>query len=88
MERAFGELEQKFYDSGGVMSQRTATDYQRTPRRPIVERSSPLTISGKFTKTVVLGVPDCVELGGYYAFYVADGPDDLADYVSFELATD
>jgi hypothetical protein len=87
MGRAFGELEQSFYDSGGVLSQRTCTDDARHPHfRPRVERSRPhLAISGRFTETVPLGVPDCVELGGYYAFAVADGPDELVEYASYEV---
>jgi hypothetical protein len=86
MDRAFGELEQAFYESGGVMSQKTATDETRRPARvPLVERSSPhLAISGQFTETVRLGVPESVDLGGYYAFYVLDAPDD-GDYISLDL---
>lgn len=86
MDRAFGELDQAFYESGGVLSQKTATDDARRPARlPLVERSSPhLAISGQFTETVRLGVPESVELGGYYAFYVTDDLPD-GDYVTFDL---
>lgn len=90
MGRAFGELEQSFYESGKVLSQRTCLEDARIPMvRPRIERSSPLVaISGelgRFTETVSLGVPECVELGGYYAFAAVDGPEDLVDYASYEI---
>jgi len=87
MDRAFGELEQAFYDSGGVLSQTTAAVEARDPvRRPMIGRSSPdPSLSGRFVATMRLGVPGSVELGGYYAFPIIDGPDDADDYISFEL---
>ena len=87
MDRAFGELEQAFYDSGGVLSQTTAAEDARDPvRRPMIGRSGPhAALSGRFVPTLRLGVPGSVELGGYYTFPVIDGPDDAGDYVTFEL---
>lgn len=89
MDRAFGELEDSFYESGGVLSQKTCVDVlqpTRAPvRRPVIERSDRhVAIGGRFTETVSLGVPECVELGGYYRI-VSDHPDDLADYDTYEL---
>ncbi len=87
MDRAFGELEDSFYESGGVLSQKTCVDElqpARAPkRRSIVERSD-RHVMGRFTETVSLGVPECIELGGYYRM-TADNPDDLADYDTYEL---
>lgn len=87
MGRAFGELEESFYESGRVLSQQTCRHDARHPLvRPRIERSSPhVALVGRFTETVSLGVPECVALGGYYAFAAADGPDDLVDYASYEL---
>jgi len=85
MGRAFGELDASFYDSGGVLSQRTCRD---TPgHRPRVDRRdrAVAVAAARFTETVSLGVPECIELGGYYAFAI-DTDDDLADYASYELA--
>lgn len=80
MERAFGELEAAFYESGGVLSSKT----ERAPlRRPIIEPSDRHAIGSRFTETVSLGVPECVELGGYYKLFVAE--DDFSDYASYEL---
>ncbi len=82
MDRAFGELEAAFYESGGVLSSKTCTE--RGPRRrPIVDRSDRHALGG-FTETVSLGVPEWVELGGYYKRFVAE--DDFSDYASYELA--
>lgn len=84
MGRAFGELDASFYDSGRVLSQRTCVDaplrrfhVQRTDRNVVVA-------ADRFTETRSLGVPECVELGGYYAF-VVDSAEDLADYASYEV---
>jgi hypothetical protein len=82
MGRALGELDASFYDSGGVLSQRTCVDAP-LPRLARSDRNVVIAAS-RFTATRSLGVPECVELGGYYAV-VADSADDLADYVSFEI---
>ena len=86
MGRAFGELEESFYESGRVLSSMTCTE--RTPlRRLLVERSDRHAIGGRFTETVSLAgpivVPECVELGGYFALLVAE--DDFSDYASYEV---
>ena len=87
MGRVLGDLEAAFYESGGVLSPKTCTDAARAPvRRPVLDRSDRhLAVTGRFTEAVSLGVPECVELGGYYAMFVADGPDEFADYDSYEL---
>jgi len=67
MGRAFGELDPAFYESGGVLSQRTSD--ARIVRKPVVERSDRnVAVTGKFTETHSLGVPECIDLGGYYTF--------------------
>lgn len=80
MGRAFGELDAAFYDSGRVMSQRTCVDAPVFRSR--IDRSA--AISGRFTTTIPLGVPECIDLGGYFALTL-DSADDLTDYASYEI---
>jgi hypothetical protein len=84
MGRAFGELDASFYDSGRVLSQRTCVDAPL--RRPQIARTDRNVVvsADRFTETLSLGVPECVELGGYYAFAL-DSADDHADYSSYEV---
>lgn len=86
MGRAFGELDQAFYDSGAVLSQNTCTHDARRPQfRPRVERSSPhLAISGQFTEAISIGVPECIELGGYFVFDEADRPEDVIVHIEID----
>lgn len=82
------DLEAAFYESGGVLSPKTCTEDRWGPsRRPVLDRSDRhLAVTGRFTEAVSLGVPECVELGGYYAMFVADTADEFADYDSYEVA--
>lgn len=81
MGRAFGELDAAFYDSGRVMSQRTCVE---TPLPRLSRGQRHVSISGHFTAAGSLGVPDCIEIGGYYAATL-DSADDLTDYASYEI---
>jgi hypothetical protein len=81
MGRAFGELDAAFYDSGRVMSQRTCV-VTPLPRLPRSKRHA--STAGQFTAAGSLGVPECIEIGGYYAVTL-DSADDLTDYVSYEV---
>lgn len=81
MGRAFGELDAAFYDSGRVMSQRTCVE---TPLPRLLRGKRHASISGQFTAAGSLGVPDCIEIGGYYVATL-DSSDELTDYASYEI---
>ncbi len=81
MGRAFGELDATFYDSGRVMSARTCVE---TPIPRLRRNDRHVSIAGQFTAAGSLGVPGCIEIGGYYAA-TRDSADDLTDYASYEI---